>query len=180
VTLADAPESIGSLVTRAQRGDVAAFEELYRTHVGRVHGLCRRLLGDWHLAEEATQEVFVRAWRRLSSFRAEASFATWLHRIAVNRAIEERRSRARRQGREDELDETLDFPAAAAAGGPERALDLERAIAALPPRARTVFVLHDIEGWAHDEIARAVGVATGTSKAQLHRARRLLQEVLTP
>jgi RNA polymerase sigma-70 factor (ECF subfamily) len=180
VTLADAPEGIGSLVTRAQRGEVAAFEELYRTHVGRVHSLCRRLVGDWHLAEELTQEVFVRAWRRLSSFRGDAAFGTWLHRIAVNRVIEERRARARREGREDELDETLDYPAAIGAGGPERALDLERAIAALPPRARTVFVLHDVEGWAHGEIATAVGIAAGTSKAQLHRARRLLQGVVTP
>lgn len=180
MTLADAPEGIGSLVSRAQRGEVAAFEALYRTHVGRVHGLCRRLLGDWHLAEEVTQEVFVRAWRRLASFRVEASFGTWLHRIAVNRAIEVWRARSRREARENGLDEALEYPAAAAAVGPERLLDLERAIAALPPRARLVFVLHDVEGWAHEEIATAVGIAEGTSKAQLHRARRLLQRVVTP
>ena len=180
MTVDDAPEGIGSLVTRAQRGEVAAFEALYRAHVGRVHGLCRRLIGDWHLAEELTQEVFVRAWRRLGTFRGDAVFGTWLHRIAVNRVIEERRARTRREGREDELDEALDYPAAAGAGGPERTLDLERGIAALPSRARTVFVLHDVEGWAHEEIAAAVGIAAGTSKAQLHRARRLLQRVVSP
>ena len=174
------PEDLFSLVARAREGEVAAFEALYRAHVGRVHGLCRRLVGDWHLAEELTQEVFVRAWRQLASFRGEAAFGTWLHRIAVNRVIEERRARARRQGREDELDETLDRTARYGVSGPERALDLERAIAALPPRARTVFVLHDVEGWEHAEIAAATGVAVGTSKAQLHRARRLLQGVVTP
>jgi RNA polymerase sigma-70 factor (ECF subfamily) len=179
VTADPAPEGLGSLVTRAQRGEVASFEALYRAHVGRVHGLCRRLVGDWHLAEELTQDVFVRAWRRLPSFRGEAAFGTWLYRIAVNRVIEERRTRARRQDREEALDEAFDVPAAPAAA-PERTLDLERAIAALPPGARTVFVLHDVEGWEHAEIAAAVGVAVGTSKAQLHRARLLLQGVVRP
>ena len=174
-----APDGLAALVSRARDGEVAAFEALYRAHVGRVHGLCRRLVGDWHLAEELTQEVFVRAWRRLPSFRGESAFATWLHRIAVNRVIEERRARARRQDREDELDEALDRPAAPVPA-PEHRLDLERAIATLPDRARTVFVLHDVEGWEHGEIAAATGVATGTSKAQLHRARRLLQGVLAP
>ena len=173
------PEDLLSLVARAREGEVAAFEALYRAHVGRVHGVCRRLVGDWHLAEELTQEVFVRAWRRLPSFRGEAAFGTWLYRIAVNRVIEEWRARGRRQGREGDLDEAIDHPAPHGAGGPEQALDLERAIATLPPRARTVFVLHDVEGWEHAEIAAATGVAVGTSKAQLHRARRLLQGVVT-
>jgi RNA polymerase sigma-70 factor (ECF subfamily) len=179
VTVDAAPDDLSPFVARAREGEVAAFEALYRAHVGRVHGLCRRLVGDWHLAEELTQDVFVRAWRRLPSFRGEAAFGTWLHRIAVNRVIEERRARARRQDREDVLDEAFDVPTASAVA-PERTLDLERAIAALPPGARTVFVLHDVEGWEHAEIAAAVGVAIGTSKAQLHRARRLLQGVVTP
>jgi RNA polymerase sigma-70 factor (ECF subfamily) len=179
VTADAATDGLAALVTRAREGEVAAFEALYRAHVGRVHGLCRRLVGDWHLAEELTQEVFVRAWRRLPSFRGESAFATWLHRIAVNRVIEERRARSRRQDKEDELDEALDRPATPAAP-PERRLDLERAITTLPIGARTVFVLHDVEGWEHGEIAAATGIATGTSKAQLHRARRLLQGVLTP
>jgi RNA polymerase sigma-70 factor (ECF subfamily) len=140
------PDGHSELIDRARGGEVAAFERLYRAHVGRVHGLCRRMVGDWHLAEELTQDVFVRAWRRLSSFRGDAAFGTWLHRIAVNRVIEEWRARTRREGRVDELDEALEYPAAVGAGGPERTLDLERAIAALPPRARTVFVLHDVEG----------------------------------
>ena len=166
------------LVRRAQQGDVAAFEDLYRASVGRIHGLCLRMCGDAALAEELTQEAFVRAWRKLASFRGDSSFTTWLFRLTVNVVLSYRRGRGKRRAREVSGDDVLldEHPAAAAAPG--AAVDLERAVAALPQRAREVFVLHDVEGYRHDEIARMAGIAVGTSKAQLHRARRLIREVL--
>jgi RNA polymerase sigma-70 factor (ECF subfamily) len=167
-----------SLVRRAQAGEILAFEDLYRQHVGRVHALCLRMSRSGTEAEELTQRTFVRAWEKLGSFRAESKLSTWLHRIAVNVVLEDRRSRERRESRiipEDPSD--LERSAAAPPGG-EEARDLENAIRSLPPAARLVFVLHDIEGYKHREIARLTGRATGTCKAQLHRARRLLREAL--
>lgn len=165
------------LVRAAQRGDVGSFETLYRRHVGRIHALCLRLAGGRAAAEDLTQEVFVRAWRKLGQFRGEAAFGTWLYRLALNLAISERRSHA------DARHEVLtDDPVACEprphAPVPELGLDLERAIAGLPAGARQVFVLHDVEGHRHDEIARLAGIAVGTSRAHLHRARALLREVL--
>jgi RNA polymerase sigma-70 factor (ECF subfamily) len=170
------PSVSDDLVARARAGDRAAFEGLYRAHVGRVYALCLRMTADRVRAEELTQDTFVQAWRRLASFRGESAFGSWLHRIAVNALLGERRTADRRErrviplaeppaGRTEALDAAL-------------AVDLERAIAALPPGARAVFVLHEIEGYAHDEIATMTGVAVGTSKAQLHRARKLLKEGL--
>ncbi|HEU4463905.1 MAG TPA: sigma-70 family RNA polymerase sigma factor [Gemmatimonadota bacterium] len=164
------------LVRRAQAGDRAAFKRLYEDHVGRVYALCLRLTGDSEDAMERTQDVFVRAWGKLGSFRGEAAFATWLHRLAVNVVLTDRRATGRRDRRTD----------AAAVMGPRSepapraglAVDLERAIAALPPGARAVFVLYDVEGYRHEEIAEMTGIAAGTSKAQLHRARKLLREAL--
>lgn len=168
------PES-NELVLRARNGDLQAFERLYRVHVGRVHGLCLRLTADEREAEELVQQVFIRAWRGLDGFRGESAFASWLHRLAVNRFRSSLRSRRRRWRRE--------AAAARATGGaveraPGAAIDLERAIGTLPPRARAVFVLHDVEGYRHREVAELLGVAEGTCKAQLHRARRLLREAL--
>jgi len=156
----------------AARGDVAAFERLYRATAARVHTLARRLLGDDD-ADDATQEAFVLAWRRLGSFRGEASFATWLHRLAVNHCVS--RARRREPPADDGavVDERLARPNDRAA-----ALDLEAAIARLPGGARRVFVLHDVEGFRHEEIASLLGVSTGTSKSQLHRARLLLRGAL--
>jgi RNA polymerase sigma-70 factor (ECF subfamily) len=166
-------------VVRAARGDGAAFEALYRRHASRVFGLCLRLTADRAQAEELTQECFVRAWQNLASFRAEAAFGTWLHRIAVNLALGGFRSRSRRGLRVVEgVDDGLLEQVAADRPAPEAGIDLERAIATLPTGARAVFVLHDVEGWQHDEIAQQLGLAVGTSKAQLHRARRLLRERL--
>jgi RNA polymerase sigma-70 factor (ECF subfamily) len=164
-------------VRRAQQGDAAAFGELYRTHAGRIHALCLRLEGDQTRAEELTQDVFVRAWERLSTFRGESAFGTWLHRLAVNVVLADRRSLWRRGRRLLFTGDPAAFerPGEAVSGN---ASDLEGAIAGLPPGARTVFVLHDIEGYTHDEIARLSGIAEGTSKAQLFRARRLLREAL--
>ena len=163
------------LVRRAQGGDHAAFAELYRLHVGRVYALCLRLTGDPAAAEDRTQDVFVRAWGKLASFRGESAFGSWLHRLAVNVVLNERRTSGRRERR------------VASVADPEGAggevpvalnIDLEQAIATLPDGAREVFVLFDIEGYGHAEIARLVGIAEGTSKAQLFRARRLLREKL--
>ncbi|MCB1034415.1 MAG: sigma-70 family RNA polymerase sigma factor [Acidobacteria bacterium] len=167
------------LVERARRGDRAAFEGLYRSHVGRVNALCLRLTASVERAEELTQEVFVRAFTAISSFDGGASLATWLHRIAVNAVFGERRSRSRRDRHVvavsdlELLDRTV--PKVTYPGSD---LDLERGIAGLPERARTVFVLHDVEGYAHHEIAEMTGMAEGTSKAQLHRARNLLRKAL--
>ncbi|MGH7529714.1 MAG: RNA polymerase sigma factor [Burkholderiales bacterium] len=168
-------------VTRAQAGDHQAFRDLYAEHVGRVYALCLRLTGDAAAAEERTQDVFVRLWDKLRSFRGESAFSSWLHRLAVNVVLNERRTTQRRELRVTPAaePERLETPRERGAGTMAGiAVDLERAIAALPPGAREVFVLFDIEGYDHAEIARLVGIAVGTSKAQLFRARRLLREML--
>lgn len=145
-----------------------------------MYALCLRLTGDRRDAEERTQDVFVQAWRRLSTFREESSLSTWLHRLTVNLVLTERRSRRRREQRVVTM-ETLEGVEGTAAGGgppPVPGVDLERAIARLPDGAREVFVLHDIEGYTHEDVGRLCGIAPGTSKAQLFRARRLLRELL--
>jgi RNA polymerase sigma-70 factor, ECF subfamily len=171
-----------ALVDRARLGDVAAFESIYRTHAGRVYALCLRMTADTGQARELVQDVFIRVWEKLSSYRGEAALSSWVHRIAVNVVLMTRRSDRRREqrvARSDDLD-----PSGATLEGDvdppdvEQEIDLERAVAALPPGARRVFVLHDIEGYRHDEIAQMTGNAEGTLRAQLHRARRLLMEAL--
>ncbi len=166
------------LVESARRGDVAAFGRLYHQHVGRVNALCLRLSADRGRAEQLTQDTFVRAWERLASFRGESSFATWLRHVTVNVVFEERRARARRERRVRPTDDDEVLSAPSAARTDDSGLDLERAIAALPEGARTVFVLHDVEGYQHGEIGDLLGIAEGTSKAHLHRARTLLKEAL--
>lgn len=166
------------LVRRAQAGDRSAFEGVYREHAPRVYALCLRLTGNVSDAEERTQDVFVQAWRRLTTFRGESAFATWLHRLTVNLVLTERRTARRREARVLPVEDPASFERnLGVASGGER-LDLERAIAALPAGAREVFVLFDIEGFTHEEIGRHCGIAAGTSKAQLFRARRLLREML--
>jgi RNA polymerase sigma-70 factor (ECF subfamily) len=169
------------LVRRAQAGDRVAYEQLYRDNVGRVYALCFRMAGTAELAEELAQDVFVRAWQKLGSFRGESAFSSWLHPLTVNVALSERRSRRRRVARVMTTDDLTPFerPGPTRSDGPEAGFDLERALATLPPGARAVFVLHDVEGYKHEEIAERTGVAVGTSKAQLHRARKLLREALT-
>ena len=166
-----------ALVCRAVDGDAAAFEQLYRRHAGRVHGTILRLVGrDRARAEELTQDAFVQAWRRLGSFRFESAFATWLHRLGVNIALMDLRIRRDEDAMDDEELQAVagfDVPFCAAERG-----DLERAVAALPTRARAVLVLHDVEGFKHEEISAQLGMAVGSSKAQLHRARGLLRRAL--
>lgn len=166
------------LIHRAQLGDQAAFEVLYREHVGRVYALCLRLTADAARAEELTQDVFVRVWERLASFRGESAFSSWLYRVAVNVVFLSSRRARRRTARVVAVDDPASLERADDAAGPGPRLDLERAVAALPRGAREVFVLHDIEGYRHEDIARLTGIAIGTSKAQLFRARRLLREAL--
>lgn len=164
---------------RAAAGDRDAFARLYQAHTGRVFALCARMTADRALAEELTQDVFVRAWEKLPLFRGESSFGTWLHRLAVNVVLNRRESdgRRRRHLADDEHGTALDA-APARPHAPGDRMDLEQAIAGLPPGARRIFVLHDVEGYRHEEIATRLGMTAGGSKAQLHRARLLLREAL--
>jgi RNA polymerase sigma factor (sigma-70 family) len=169
-----------ALVESAREGDRAAFEELYRRHRNRIYALMWRLCGGHAaLAEDMLQEAFIRAWTKLGSFRGESRFGTWLHRLSANVALSDRRSQKRRMSRETSLEEPLERVAIGArdvyAG---QRIDLEEAISKLPERARTVLILYDIEGYTHAEIAGIAGMAVGSSKAQLHRARKLVRENL--
>jgi RNA polymerase sigma-70 factor, ECF subfamily len=182
----DAPRLVvgdDGLVERARRGDVDAFEQLYRLHAGRVYALCLRLAADPVVARELTQDTFVKAWEALPRFRAEASLSTWLHRIAVNAMLERRRGEQRRTARvslaDDEDEGEMDVAGIVLAPDVATAIDLERAIAALPPGVRRAFVLHDVEGFTHEEIATMTGLAAGTLRAQLFRARQLLMRALS-
>lgn len=180
----DGPEVNAShdadLVRRARVGDRAAFEDLYRAHVGRVYALCLRISADEARAEELTQDVFVQTWRRLESFRGESAFSSWLYRVAVNVAMGALRSERRRTARVMAVGDLTAVAYAPAPPRAELAVDLERALTRLPDGARTVFVLHDVEGFKHEEIAGMLGIALGTAKAQLHRARKLLRDLLEP
>lgn len=180
-----------ALARRAASGDEAAFAEVYQAHAGRVFALCLRMSGSRQRAAELTQDVFVQVWRRIATWRGESALSSWIHRLAVNLVLSAVRGEHRRNAREmneSDLDDTggesddhgrQERRAAATVGRePHAAIDLERAIAALPKGARTVFVLHDVEGYQHNEIARLTGTAEGTCRAQLHRARKLLMEAL--
>jgi RNA polymerase sigma-70 factor (ECF subfamily) len=185
----DAAEDL-QLVRAAADGDARAFERLYRLHIDHIYGLCYRLCGgDALRADQAAQDAFVRAWERLSSFRGEARFGTWLHRLTVNVVLGEHRQLRRWVSFEESTVVELAAPEGGALTNEDneryvhdrdvgRRMDLERALARLPKGARAVMVLHDVEGYPHEEIAALTGIAVGTSKAQLHRARRLLKEWL--
>jgi len=170
-------------VALAARGDRRAFERLYRGHVDRVFSLCARMVGDRLRAEELTQDVFVRCWEKLAQFRGDSAFGTWLHRLAVNVVLNDRQAERRRRDKHDDSIEDIDTlshgdvrPQQAAVPG--LSIDLEQAIAGLPNGARKVFVLHDVQGYTHEEIGEMLGVTAGGCKAQLHRARMLLREAL--
>lgn len=161
-------------VRRAAAGDVRAFERLYRSHVPRVHSLASRMLGE-ELADEVTQDVFVRAWSKLDSFRGDAAFGTWLHRVAINLVLGKRKELGRRRERFVGDGEAVLDRESRGRERPTIRLELEAALDHLPDGARQVFVLHDVEGYKHREIAELLGVTSGTSKAQLHRARMILR-----
>ena len=173
----DIPHQPSLLVRQAQQGDVGAFEALYRDNIDRIYTLCRRMSADATCAEELTQESFVRAWQRLGSFRGDSAFSSWLYRLAVNVVLGDKRSQVRRLARVQKVALNVDSPSDHPSRQ-EATFDLERAIDSLPPKARQVFVLHDVEGFRHQEIADLMGSTVGTSKAQLHRARQLLREAL--
>src|SRR6195256_1307750 len=163
-------------VALAAGGDQSAFERLYRTHVARIHTLTRRMLSSQE-ADEVTQDIFVRTWQKLGQFRGESAFSTWLHRLAVNVVIEKRRSFAIQRERMSDDAGALDLLTVPAARA-DLTVDFEHAIDQLPPGAREIFVLHDVEGYKHREIAVMLDIATGTSKRQLHRARMLMRRHL--
>ena len=172
-------ETVGddaSDVAAAAAGDVRAFERVYRRHVARIHSTAVRMLGAEE-ADDATQDVFVRAWQRLGQFRGDSAFGTWLFRLGVNVMLSRREVVATRQRRHVDDAELIDTLSARDAS-PELGLDFEAAMQRLPPGMRQIFVLHDIEGYKHDEIAAMLGIAQGTSKSQLHRVRMVLRKYL--
>jgi RNA polymerase sigma-70 factor (ECF subfamily) len=161
--------------TLAASGDASAFERLYRRHVNRVHTLVQRMMGED--ADEITQEVLVRAWQKLHTFRGEAAFSTWLHRLTVNVVLNRRSERGRWRKRfVEEPEGGIDHPGKPMS--PATGMDFEAAIAELPPGARQVFILHDVEGYRHEEIGGMLGITAGTSKSQLHYARMALRKTL--
>jgi RNA polymerase sigma-70 factor (ECF subfamily) len=182
LTHASASPDDSADVALAVSGDRRAFERLYRSHVNRVFSLCTRMCGSRVRGEELTQDVFVRAWEKLPQFRGDAQFSTWIHRVAVNIVLTDRKNEARNRKRmvedESENGETPLQRASVTPGYGDR-MDITAALEALPPGARQIFVLHDIEGYKHEEIAEMCGITAGGSKAQLHRARLLLREALT-
>ena len=169
-------EDDASDVAAAAAGDVRAFERVYRRHVARIHSTAIRMLGAEE-ADDATQDVFVRAWQRLGQFRGDSAFGTWLFRLGVNVMLSRREVVATRQRRHVD-DAALIDTLSARDASPELGLDFEAAMQRLPPGMRQIFVLHDIEGYKHDEIAAMLGIAQGTSKSQLHRVRMVLRRYL--
>jgi RNA polymerase sigma-70 factor (ECF subfamily) len=163
-------------IRKAQTGDSAAFERLYRMHVDKVYGLCLRMTGNVAEAEDCAQDAFIQAWSKLNKFRGESAFGTWLHRVAVNTVLGRMRKSRREQDRIRAVSDVVSTPETVGDTGGLR--DLELAIDELPSGARHVFVLHAVYGYSHDETSDMLGIAAGTSKAQLHRARRLLAQQL--
>ncbi len=172
----DAVADEAGWIEQAQRSDRQAFESLYRMHVDKVYGLCLRMTGNVSEAEDCAQDAFIQAWNKIGMFRGDSAFATWLHRIAVNTVLGRFRSNKREQ---DRIQAVSDDPTASFVADDSGELrDLSDAINRLPSRARHVFVLHAVYGYSHDETGSMLGIATGTSKAQYHRARRLLCQQL--
>jgi RNA polymerase sigma-70 factor (ECF subfamily) len=167
-----------ALIARAVAGEPSAQRALYDAHVDRIYRLAYRLAGDDDLARDFTQEAFIRAFQRLPEFRAESSFGTWLHTIAMSVSLNGLRKVKRFRGRETEMDEALTVVSTARQAEPDLKERLKQAIEKLSDGYRTVFLMHDVEGYTHEEIGRALGIQSGTSKAQLFRARAKLREAL--
>jgi RNA polymerase sigma-70 factor (ECF subfamily) len=172
-----------ALVDRVRRGDLGAFEELYRTHSGKLYGLLLRMVGNPADAEDLLQDVFLSAHRKLDGFRGDSALGTWLYRLATNHCLDHLRSRAARTGQlTDALDDEPGLPDAGSRALAERTVAkmvLERALAQLPQGCRAAFVLHDVQGLEHREVAEALGIAEGTSKSQVHKARLRLRAILS-
>ena len=172
----DIPDDEHHWVRKAQAQDTAAFEALYRLHVDKVYGLCLRMTGNASEAEDCAQDAFIQAWTKLDKFRGESAFGTWLHRVAVNTVLGRMRKSRREQDRIRAVTEVSTVPESIGDNGDLR--DVELAINELPSGARHVFVLHAVYGYSHGETGGMLGIAEGTSKAQFHRARRLLSQQL--
>ena len=170
----------GALVAAARGGDTRAFERLYRLHSGKVMGLCMRMTRRHDVAEDCVQQTFIRAWRSLGAFEGRSAFGTWLHRIAVNEVLSYSRNHGTRaESDDDAVTDAQDRPAGEARSHDAgEMMDVEQALSTLPAGARHVVVLQAVYGYSHEEVAEMLGIAVGTCKAQLHRARRLLREVL--
>jgi RNA polymerase sigma-70 factor (ECF subfamily) len=168
------PTSVEQWIGAAQRGDVQAFEELYRRYVDRIYGVCLRMTGQPSDAEDCAQNAFVKAWRQIGRFEGRSDFGTWLHRIAVNEVL----MAGRRRGDGGESVGGEEPVAQAVVSDDAAARDLEAAIGALPEQARHIFVLKAVYGYSHDEIAAFMGIAAGTARAHFHRARQLLMREL--
>ena len=166
------------IVRRAVSGDSEAFLNLYQQNLPRIYAVCLRIVADRDHAEEATQQALIRTWEMLNSYRGESPLSAWIHRIAANVALDYLRSRKRLTKRVQFTDNLEVFERPDLSSPREIQMDIEQALAALPPQARAVVVLYDIEGYSHSEISGMLGIAVGTSKAHLHAARRLLKEVL--
>ncbi len=161
------------LITRVKQNDIEAFEQLYRLHSARVYALCLRLSGNRAIAEEYSQEAFIRAWQKIRLFRGESSFSSWLYRLTTNVVLSQLRKKQLLQTSIDDVSKSQNPTTNQLDTG--KIMDMEQAIRKLPDGARTIFVLHDIEGYQHNEISEMTGLAIGTSKTQLHRARKLLK-----
>lgn len=179
--MAKAVKAVGTdetqLIEQAQASDSRAFEALYRRHVDKVYGLCLRMTGSVGEAEDCTQEAFIQAWRQIGRFRGDSAFSTWLHRIGVNTVLGRMRKSKREHDRLQAVADQVDEPPVAKADTGELR-DLARAVDRLPEGARHVFVLTAVYGYSHEEASGMLGIAVGTSKAQLHRARRVLVQQL--
>jgi RNA polymerase sigma-70 factor (ECF subfamily) len=175
-TTTDIVSDEAAWIIQAKRSDARAFESLYRLHIDKVYGLCLRMTGNVSEAEDCAQEAFIQAWNKLSKFRGDSAFATWLHRIAVNTVLGRIRKSKREQDRIQTVADTRSAPLETGDTGELR--DLVAAVDRLPEGARHAFVLHAVYGYTHEEAAGMLGIAAGTSKAQLHRARRLLAQQL--
>jgi RNA polymerase sigma-70 factor (ECF subfamily) len=178
VSVLSPPEPVSERAAPDTRTDDASFEEIYRAHYRRVYALTLRMTCNPEKAEELTQDVFVRVWQTIGTFRGESALGTWIHTVAVRTTLQHIRSETRREARVTTTDDLNRYGAESRRAMPEAAIDLERAIAKLPPGARSVLLLHDVEGYLYEEIARMLGVTVGTVKSQLHRARRLMMEAL--
>jgi RNA polymerase sigma-70 factor (ECF subfamily) len=172
----DALAEEAMLIEQAKRSSKRAFEALYRMHIDRIYGVCLRMTGNVSEAEDCAQDAFIQAWNKLRLFRGDSAFSTWLHRIAVNSVLGRMRKAKREQDRIMAVAE--DAPLRLDTGDTGEMRDLSDAVNQLPEGARNVFVLHAIYGYSHDETGEMLGIATGTSKAQLHRAKRLLAQQL--
>ena len=179
------PETEGQILARAQRGEEAAFAQLFEQHKRRVYSLCLRMTGDMAEAEDLTQEAFLQLFRKISTFRGESAFTTWLHRLVVNVVLMRLRKKGIQKVSFDEADNSQEDPVKREYGENDRRLlgsidriALNKAIEALPPGYKAIFVLHDVEGYEHNEIAQIMNCSVGNSKSQLHKARLKLRESL--